>query len=78
VCLGKWWPSAPIEAEMQRQCQHADGAYVPISDLHAESWGPASAEHTFATPGVGEHPGDRAMLEIARRIVETLAGAAPP
>ena len=73
VCIGKWWPSAAVDDQISAKCGDAGGSFVPIADIHAESWGPASSERRFVSEGVGGHPGDRAMSEIADRVAGSIA-----
>ncbi len=68
ICIGKWWPSIPVDTQIAAKCQAAGGSFVAISDIHAELWGQASTERHFKSSGVGQHPSDRAMKEIADRV----------
>jgi alpha-galactosidase len=77
LCIGKWWPWAPIDAQIERQCEAANGIFIAISDLHSEPWGRAASERQFATQGVADHPGDRAMRQIALRVVHGVTGVTP-
>jgi hypothetical protein len=73
LCVGKWWPAPAVDAEIEARCTSAGGSYVRISDIYSEPWGRAATERQFAASGIGEHPGDRAMHEIARRVSAALA-----
>lgn len=77
ACISKWWPSPPIDGEIRAACAGAGGSYVDISDVYPEPWSNASSERPIAVAGVGAHPGDRAMREIAARLAAALTHPSP-
>ncbi|HMW54786.1 MAG TPA: glycoside hydrolase family 99-like domain-containing protein [Accumulibacter sp.] len=68
VCLGKWWANDMIDAEIRRACERRGGVFLPLGPISALPGAHASSERTFINKGVGEHPGDRGMAEIADQV----------
>jgi hypothetical protein len=72
VCLGTWWPNKKRESEIKAACERMNGSYVQISDISTVKSNVAGSERVFTSSGVAAHPGDKGMMQIARRIDDTL------
>ncbi len=72
ICIGVWWDSKIKDAALKSSCNGASGQFISLSDLSRNVNNRAHSERIFEIKGVGEHPGDRGMREIARRISERL------
>lgn len=72
LCIGPWWSNDKKEQAVSRACRQAGGTPVHISDLSSNAVNKASAERQISNPGVGSHPGDKGMSEIAARVASSV------
>ncbi|CAN7774234.1 hypothetical protein LJR034_007826 [Caballeronia sp. LjRoot34] len=75
ACIGTWWTSPAIDKIIEETCRNAGGIYVDISGLSSIPENVARNERQIDNPGVGMHPSDRGMIEIAHRIFDKISKA---
>ena len=75
ACVGTWWTSPAIDKIIEENCRNAGGVYVDISGLSSTPQNVARNEREISNPGVGMHPSDRGMIEIAHRIFDQISKA---
>ena len=68
VCLGKWWPNAPVEEVMQNVCLKNGGKFVSLKPVLSNKESLASSERKVTNSGVAAHRGDWGMKKIAESI----------
>lgn len=70
ICLGTWYSSvAALSSTIQSACATHGGTFVAIGDIYTALNMRGSSFDDTVNAGVGSHPNDMGMLEIARRIV---------
>ena len=67
-----FWADAAKDLALSQVCQQAGGLFVDIGALGADESNYARSERTFSNSGVGAHPGDKGMAEIASAIYQTI------
>jgi lysophospholipase L1-like esterase len=71
ICsTGTFWKSPEVTRQIQAISEKENYIFVPLSDLSYEKSNRATDQ--FVDPGVGAHPSDKGMKEIADRIAVTL------
>ncbi|MEX8519835.1 MAG: glycoside hydrolase family 99-like domain-containing protein [Leptothrix sp. (in: b-proteobacteria)] len=78
VCLGKWWPNAAADASIRTVCERHGGAFLALAPISVKPENHARHERDFFNQGVGEHPGDRGMTEIAQQLFCVLSSCTTP
>jgi hypothetical protein len=73
VCVGVWWASKMKDDELRKACSGAGGEFISLGELSLDTRNLARSERFIKVKGVGEHPGDRGMNGIARRIADRLS-----
>lgn len=72
VCVGPWYTFVARYGDVVKPvCERHGGAYVPIVDIYQAGNARASSFDSEINSGVGDHPNDLGMAEIASRIYET-------
>lgn len=77
ACLGKWWANDAVDDKIRRVCERHGGTFVPLASISTQPAAHADSERPFINKGVGEHPGDRGMAEIANRVFCALSQCSP-
>ena len=73
VCVGGWYDFAQkFNADIESVCAAHGGQYVGIGDIFTTPGNRAESFNNLVNGGVGRHPNDLGMYEIARRIVVAL------
>ena len=81
MVLGNFWPNDALDEIKKAVCQKMGVAYISLKDLQtpeyfaglgATVYGDNGEAHTIEHAGVAQHPGNKAMIAIAERIVATL------
>ncbi|MDR2924689.1 MAG: hypothetical protein LBU76_01835 [Azoarcus sp.] len=70
ICLSTWYRNSTIDAIIEQACDYAGGRYIQIGDIHRNPDFTA-VNQGFSHSGVGSHPSDAGMAEIAKRISVT-------
>jgi hypothetical protein len=69
VCVGTWY-RRPVDVDdsIARTCTARGARFVSIADLYFDFSNHALAERFYEASGIGSHPGDKGMAEIASRV----------
>ena len=68
LCTSTWWKVDEINTAIRAGCARPNAHYVDISGIRTDPLFRASFERPFANSGVGDHPGDRGMEQIANAL----------
>ena len=81
LVLGNFWQNDALDEIKETVCQKMGAVYISLKDLQAPEYyaglgtvvyGDDGEAHTIDHAGVAKHPGNRAMVAIAERIVAAL------
>ncbi len=72
IVRSSFWPNAAKDAALEAICKTVGGTFVNISELGKNEANYARAERSYKNAGVGNHPGDRGMVEIADAILKAM------
>jgi hypothetical protein len=65
VCVSTWWSSPAVDRAIRETCLSNGLPYADIGGLYSNPINRASTERFVPDPGVGIHPGDLGMRNIA-------------
>lgn len=69
ICVGTWYRRpVDVDASIARTCTAHGARFVSIADLYYDFSNHALSERFYESSGVGSHPGDKGMAEIASRV----------
>lgn len=68
VCTSCWYTKKTVDAIMREVCIKKQVSFVDINYLFNDKSNQASSERSISDPGVGSHPGDKGMREIANAL----------
>jgi hypothetical protein len=72
-----FWANATKDLALSQVSRQAGAIFVNIGALGADMSNHASSERSYSDAGVGSHPGDKGMSEIANAIVQAVLSQEP-
>jgi hypothetical protein len=71
ISTSSWFPNNTVNGCIRIACEETKTWYLDISDLYSDASNRARFERHYANDGVGKHPGNKGMREIAEVLWET-------
>jgi len=73
LCVNTWWSSPNVDRAIQEACFTAGAGYADIGGLYPNPINRAATERSFSDRGIGIHPGDTGMKNIADVLLSALS-----